>query len=168
MNCRKVQKWLPLYSGGDLPLRMSRKMEIHIRNCGTCRRELLDFQKSLEAARNLMKDASVLGSQAFWERALVRAQAPTSVNRARHSFKPVWTYAALAALAAVLTFLVVKPLPDLETYAGSRIPATSGSQSLQPSSSRQDVISMTLVSKETGLKVQWFLNRNFSLKEDSE
>ena len=160
MNCRKAQKWLSLYSGGDLPIRKSRKIEIHIQNCGSCGRELQAFQKSLNTARNLMRDSSVLGSQAAWDRALVRAQAPRSRDRVLFSVKPVWTYAALAVLAAALTFLVVKPLPDLESY--------SLNQAVSASASSQDVISMTLVSKETGLKVQWFLNRNFSLKEDSE
>lgn len=158
MNCRKAQKWLPLYSGKDLPIRKSRKMEIHIQNCGSCRRELQAYQKSLEAARKLLQSSSMFGSQSAWDRALVRAQAPTSGDRVPLSLKPVWTYAALAALAAALTFLVVKPLPDLESY----------SLNLAASASAQDVISMTLVSKETGLKVQWFLNKNFSLKEDSE
>ncbi len=168
MNCRKTQKWLPLYSGGDLPARKSRKMDAHIQDCRTCRRELLAFQKSLEAACNLIRDASVPGGPAAWDRALARAQELTSGGRALLSFKPVWTYAAMAALAAVLTFLVIKPLPDLETYSLSKIPAASGSGSIESSASRQDVISMTLISKETGLKVQWFLNRNFSLKEDTE
>ncbi len=158
MNCRKARKWLPLYSGGDLPKRKSRKMEAHIRNCGSCRRELQIFQESLDTVRKLMRDSSVPGSRAAWDRALDRAQAPTSSVRVSFSLKPVWTYASVAALAALLTFLVVKPFPDLE----------SGSQVSQSSASGQDVISMTLVSKETGLKVQWFLNRNFSLKEDSE
>ncbi len=158
MNCRKAQKWLPLYSGGDLPLHKARKMETHIRNCRSCRQELRACRQSIEAARKLMRRVSVLGSQPAWDRALSRALTPTSADRVRLSLRPAWNYAAMALLAALLTFLVVKPLPDLESYSRNR----------EASASAQDVISITLVSQETGLKVQWFLNRKFSLKEDSE
>jgi len=32
----------------------------------------------------------------------------------------------------------------------------------------QEVVEMTLVSRETGLKVKWFLNKNFNLEENTE
>ena len=32
----------------------------------------------------------------------------------------------------------------------------------------QDIVSMTLVSQETGLKVHWTFNRNFELKEEAK
>jgi hypothetical protein len=64
-------------------------------------------------------------------------------------------------MAAVLSFLVLKPMPETDSLRG---PLTAFSLS----SPSQDIVSMTLVSKETGLKVQWFLNRNFKLEEDSE
>jgi hypothetical protein len=64
----------------------------------------------------------------------------------------------MAVLAAALTVWITRPLPD----AGDPGPL------LTASAPAQDVVSMTLVSKESGLKVQWFLNRNFNLKEDTE
>jgi hypothetical protein len=65
----------------------------------------------------------------------------------------------MAFLAASLTFLVVKPLPESDAQPGPLTAAASPSQ---------EIVSLTLVSQESGLKVQWFLNRNFKLKEDSE
>ena len=64
-------------------------------------------------------------------------------------------------MAAVLSFLVVRPLPEQESLRGPF-------SAVSPESPSQDIVSMTLVSQETGLKIQWFLNRNFKLKEDSE
>jgi hypothetical protein len=31
---------------------------------------------------------------------------------------------------------------------------------------KQEVVSMTMVSKETGLKIVWFFNKNFNLEEN--
>jgi hypothetical protein len=33
-----------------------------------------------------------------------------------------------------------------------------------PEESKQEVVSMTIVSQETGLKIVWFLNKNFELE----
>jgi hypothetical protein len=99
-----------------------------------------------------------------WLRAVSRAVAsesgPEKAGRLL-SFRPSWAYAAMALMAASLTFLVVKPLPQSFTQPGPLAAAASASPS-------QEIVSLTLVSKESGLKVQWFLNRNFKLKEDSE
>jgi hypothetical protein len=67
----------------------------------------------------------------------------------------------MALMAAALTFLVVRPLPESDTLGGPLAAAASASPS-------QDIVTLTLVSQESGLKVQWFLNRNFKLKEKSE
>jgi hypothetical protein len=58
--------------------------------------------------------------------------------------------------AAALTVLVVRP-----SFVPSQAPGSA-----EPDS--QDVVAVTLVSRDTGLKVQWFFNRNFNLKEDTE
>jgi hypothetical protein len=63
----------------------------------------------------------------------------------------------MAVCAVVLTLFVVRP-SFIEEGTGS------GEGML----AQQEVISMTMVSQETGLKIVWFFNKNFELKEIEE
>jgi hypothetical protein len=77
---------------------------------------------------------------------------------------PRW--AAASALGAFLCLIVLGVLfkgPALRTQ-GPR-----GSQTTNASAaSRQDKVSITMVSPETGLQVVWFLDRNFDWKGERE
>jgi hypothetical protein len=78
--------------------------------------------------------------------------------------RPVWAYALLALLAAGLSYLVLVPLPEGDARrAALYIPSQD-----RAASHDQDIVSITFVSRESGLKVQWFFNRHFNLKEDIE
>lgn len=162
MNCRRVQKLLPLFVGGDLPEGRTQRMESHIAHCADCLRERDIFVEKLRSAQSWLAQPQPEWEESAWRRVL--GEAVTAASRGSRPwqpwpFRPVWAYLSMAVLAAALTVWVVKPLP--ETGDPEHLLAAS-------SSSSQDIVSMTLVSQETGLKVQWFLNRNFDLKEDIE
>lgn len=74
-----------------------------------------------------------------------------------------WRYATLIlffiGLAAVF-FWNVRPKPSGSPVAGNAVSAPG------PKGGSQDVISMTLVSQESGLKVYWYFDKNFDWKEE--
>jgi hypothetical protein len=73
-------------------------------------------------------------------------------------FKKGWAFAAMAAVMIVFIFFATRPL-----YIGVEdIPG----QAVLSKSLPQNVVSMTMVSKDTGLKVVWILNKNFNLEEN--
>ena len=161
MTCRRIRKLLPLFVGGDLPVRQSRRVESHIARCDDCRRERGVYAESLRSARTWLAESRQVWEEPAWRRALnlaVSAASPPARPWQPWPFRPVWAYLSMAVLAAALTVWIVKPLPD----------AGDPEHLLAASSPDQDIVSMTLVSQESGLKVQWFLNRDFNLKEDIE
>ncbi len=164
MNCRKIRKLLALHAGGDLSPSKAHSVERHLQVCGACRRELASHEQSLRQAREWFDQTEQPWAEDSWRRAIGRAVSsqPRPVREAQpRSYRPAWAYAAVALMAATLTFLVVRPLPESRPERGPLAAAASASPS-------QDIVSLTLVSQESGLKVQWFLNRNFKLKEESE
>ena len=164
MTCRRIRNKLALHAGGDLPPSKARSVERHLQTCEACRQEFVSYVQSLRQTQEWFDLAVPPWPEVSWRRAVSRAV--TSGSRPEQaarslSFRPAWAYAAMALMAASLTFLVVKPLPESFTQPGPLTAAASASPS-------QEIVSLTLVSQESGLKVQWFLNRNFQLKEDSE
>jgi len=164
MNCRPVRKRLALHAGGDLKPVMARRVEAHVQACEACRQEFALYQQSLRQTREWLDQAEPSWTEGAWRGAVGRAvtfgSRPARAARPL-SYRPAWAYAAMALMAAALTFLVIRPLPKSDAHGGPLAAAASASPS-------QDIVSLTLVSQESGLKVQWFLNRNFKLKEDSE
>jgi hypothetical protein len=74
-----------------------------------------------------------------------------------------WRYAALVlciiGLTAVFFWNIkLKPSGPPVTSNAISAPASTGGS--------QDVISMTLVSRESGLKVYWYFDKNFDWKEE--
>ena len=164
MNCRPVRKRLALHAGGDLKPVMARRVEAHLQACEACRQEFALYKQSLRQTREWFDQAEPSWTEGVWRRAVGRAvtSGPRPVQGGRSlSYRTAWAYTAMALMAAALTFLVIRPLPLSDAQRGPLAAAASVSPS-------QDIVSLTLVSQESGLKVQWFLNRNFKLKEDSE
>ncbi|MGB2906493.1 MAG: zf-HC2 domain-containing protein [Candidatus Aminicenantaceae bacterium] len=164
MNCRTVRKRLALHAGGDLKPVMARRVEAHLQACEACRQEFALYKQSLQQTRDWFDQAEPSWTEGAWRRAVGHAVTsrprPALAGRSL-LYRPAWAYAAMALMAAALTFLVVRPLPESDTLGGPLAAAASASPS-------QDIVTLTLVSQESGLKVQWFLNRNFKLKEKSE
>jgi len=74
----------------------------------------------------------------------------------------------MAAVTFVLTILVAKPWlvkKNIEMAAYQNLSSPEKvEKSLRPASS-QDIISMRMVSKDTGLKIIWIFNKNYELEE---
>jgi anti-sigma factor RsiW len=148
-------------------------VEAHLLTCGACRRELTALIESREAVRSLLSRAGASWREDAWSLGLSRAaaEARRTSGWKPWPFRPVWAYALMALLAAGFTFMLTRPIPGPKDRPG----AAAAAARVQPvretgaaASSGQDIVAVTLVSRETGLKVQWFFNRNFKLKEETE
>ena len=157
MNCARVRKLLPLHAGGDLPPRRAARLQAHLDGCVDCRHELESFRTARARVRAAAAEDPVPGwSEAEWKALMVRATAGR-IGRRRSALavRPRWALAAgtvgvaLLAVALLITGVfktVPAPAPELASAA------------------RQDVVSVTLVSPDTGFQVVWVFNRNFDLK----
>ena len=174
MNCRKVKRQLSLYIGEDLSSRRQQAIEGHLRSCEACQNEHSHYLRAVAQTRQWLQQQEIRWDESAWKQAATGA-VPREVDPGRAlrpwPFKPAVAYALMIFLAAGLTLLVVRP-----AFVPSEIPGeilqtagiTDPGSLSRTGPGSQDVVAMTLVSRETGLKVQWFLNRNFNLKEDTE
>ncbi len=156
MNCRKVRRLLPLMAGGDLPARKERRLQAHLEGCALCRGELEEYRLALGRVKTAARaEGAGDWSEAEWKALMARVTGTRlGKDRAPVRFRPRWALAPGLAAVAVLAFLVV------------RITNTGFKPEGAPPASGPDVVSVTMVSQETGRKVVWFFNKNFDWKGD--
>lgn len=159
MKCKKARRLLPLAAGGDLAQPAADKVTAHLEGCEGCRRDYQANLQALQMSREWLARERKDWEEADWMRAIQRAlqvdQAKPHLLASRY-FKRGWAYAFLAAAAVMLCFLLIQP-----PFQKHR---PEGRSQTQPAGG-QEVISMTLVSEETGLKINWFFHKNFYWEE---
>ena len=158
MTCAKVKKSLPLLAGNDLPARKARKILTHADRCPACRRELESYRGALARVKAAAGEDRVGDwSDPEWKSLLARITAEKMAKRSpAPGFRPRWAMAsgiAAIILLAVLTLVFRNSIFRPEGTAPAPGP---------------EVISVTMVSQETGLQVVWFLNKNFEWKGDNK
>ena len=160
MNCKKILRLLPLMMGPEIPHSKVVAVDAHLEKCPECRREYDAYVLSLEKTKEWLIEDSKDWEDREWRAVLQgvkKEKSPKVSPLAPWPFKKTWAYALMAVCVVVLTLFVVSPSFFEEgTGAGEKMPA------------QQEVIPMTIVSQETGLKIVWFFNKNFELKEIEE
>jgi hypothetical protein len=160
MKCKRILKYLPLYVGKDLSPKKEEVVRLHLDTCDKCQKEYEVYARALGTAREWLRESSEVWGEAEWRRTVQN----TTVERSKSSpgfapwpFKKGWAFVVIAAVMVVVVFFVTRPLYlGVEDFPG---------QAVLSKRQTQDVISMTMVSKDTGLKVVWILNKNFNLEE---
>ncbi len=168
MNCKRVQKLLPLFVGEDLSPRKMSEVRIHLDKCSACLKEYETYEMSLIQTKRLLVRERKDWEDKEWELAIQRAviDKPTRVSSLMPwPYKKSWAYALMALLVVVLTFFVIRSANvDIDEQTGTvTSKAPSGILVKEP---QQQVVSLTMVSSETGLKMAWFFNRDFNFEEE--
>ncbi len=165
MKCKKVKRLLPLYAGNDLSLRMASVVKSHLSGCPECRREYKVYIQSLQEIKGWLKSERIDWDEAEWQQSVKRAAAGKITQKktlAPWPFKPAWALGFMMVISIIISFFWLRP-SLLRERPGLQPDAVAIKQT-----SPQEVVEMTLVSRETGLKVKWFLNKNFNLEEEPE
>jgi hypothetical protein len=158
MTCRKAKKAVPLLAGGDLPFRKERKVLAHLDRCPMCRKELEEYRRALDHLKAVARgEGSGEWSEPEWQALMARITASRTRKRSpAFGLRPRWVMAsglaAVIILAVTLLFFKDAAFHPKETSPGPG----------------PDVVSVTMVSQETGLQVVWFLNKNFDWKGDQK
>ncbi len=160
MNCKKIRDLLPLMMGPEIPHSKVSAVNAHLEKCPECRCEYDAYVLSLEKTKEWLEEDGKDWEDWEWQAVLQGAKkekAPKVSPLVPWPFQKAWAYALMAVCAVVLTLFVVRPsFIEEGTGAGERMLA------------QQEVIPMTIISQETGLKIVWFFNKNFELKEIEE
>jgi len=165
MKCKKIKRLLPLYTGNDLSLRMASAVKSHLSSCPECRREYKVYIQSLQEIKEWLKSERIDWDEAEWQQSVKRAAAGKITQKKKLApwpFKPVWALGFMTVILIVISIFWL--WPSLFRERSGLQPDTA----LIKQTSSQEVVEMTLVSRETGFKVKWFLNKNFNLEEETE
>jgi anti-sigma factor RsiW len=156
MTCRKAKKAIPLLAGGDLAPRNERKVRAHIDICPSCRQELEEYRCALGRAKASAREEKPGDwSESEWKALMTRItvekmEKKSTVLELRARWALASGMAAVIILAVTVLFVKDTAFGPQET---SSIPGS-------------DVVSVTMVSRESGLQVVWFFNKNFEWKGD--
>jgi hypothetical protein len=161
MRCKRTKKYLPLYVGKDLTPKKEEAARLHLDTCCECQKEHEAFSQSIKTAKEGLGESTVAWGEGEWRRTFQNAMTEKSKSFpgfAPWPFKKGWAFAVMAAVTVAVVFFVTRPLYlGVEDFPG---------QAVISESHPQNVVSMTMVSKDTGLKVVWILNKNFNLEEN--
>ncbi|MGZ7065651.1 MAG: anti-sigma factor family protein [Candidatus Aminicenantales bacterium] len=156
MTCAKVKKSLPLLAGDDIPARKVRRLLAHIDSCPLCRKELDEYRAALGRVKAAAREDRVEDwSDPVWKGLLARITAEKMAKKSpAPGFRPRWAMASGLAALILLAMLTL-------VFRNSIFRPEGTAQPPGP-----EVVSVTMVSQETGLQVVWFLNKNFEWKGD--
>jgi len=172
MTCRGTKKYLPLLVGNELSQKRALKVKAHLERCPGCRKEVEEISAALDAAKGLaQKEALRDWTDAEW-RQMLRSVTAANVERrpwaVRLVQRPAFAFGLALLIFAASALWLQKKLPLRPEERGA-LQARSQTTAQRPKESAgQDVLSMTIVSQETGLKIVWFFNKNFEWKENPQ
>jgi len=157
MTCRKAKKLIPLYAGDDLRPRLERAVRAHIDACPACGKEIGEYRLALARIKAAAKEESVPDwSDGEWKALMARVRpAASETKRPVVLARPRW--AAASVLGAFLGLAVLTMLIKDGNWEPREVSPVTG----------PEVVSLTMVSQETGLQVVWFLDKNFEWKGDN-
>jgi anti-sigma factor RsiW len=165
MICKRIQKSLPLLVGNELAVKEAARVYAHLDECADCRKEEQEFAAARQAAQVLARaDEPEDWDDAEWLH-LLQSITLSKIEKKKAlpglSLKPVLASAlALLVIAAGAFFFLKRPSAPPDARATLQPPSQD---LIAPArkTGKQDVPSMTIISKETGLKIIWFFNKNF-------
>lgn len=172
MSCKRIRKYLPLYVGEDLSPKKKEAVRVHLVSCLDCQKIYKSYVRSIKTSKEWLERERVAWGEVDWMRAFKNALAKKSESGGEFApwpFKKVWAFSLMGAILILAVFFVTRPIfLGVEDFSKQAIPAKTHPphQESIVVKAPQDVVSMTMVSKETGLKIVWFLNKNFNLEED--
>lgn len=170
MKCRKIQRLIPLVAGSELPEKNIPAVESHLEGCPRCQAEYERFVQLVQETRKWFEEEKVEWEEKDWQKA-VRAVGKEGSSRRKAlelwPFRKGWAYALMAGVMLLLTALVIRPPLVKHIGLAPGYPEAEGMEVLSGSGGQmeQEVVSMTMVSKETGLQIVWIFNKNFDLEE---
>lgn len=162
MKCQKIKQLLPLLAGSELPESQISSVRAHLEGCLQCHREYEKYTFLVGQTRKWLAEDKVEWEEKEWRetiQSVVNHGSKRKTSLVPWPFPRAWAYALMAGVMILITTLVVRPPFVKQIGLTPKYVNVTGAD-------KQEVISMTMVSKETGLKVVWFFNKNFNLEEN--
>lgn len=175
MRCRKIIKQLPLLAGEEFPPEKAREIHAHLDDCLRCRKEYEAYRHAVKTARAWMASERRDLPEEDWHRMIQQAVQEASVHETRPiaplvpwPFSRAWAVVLMAFIVLAGALMVIRPslLQDIRHTAQAVLRLQEREEPGMPVLGEQDVIAMTLVSKEAGVEIKWIFNKHFDLREE--
>jgi hypothetical protein len=157
--------------GHDIPSSKISAMKRHIEKCQACQLEYYSYLKSTKKMRELLLQDRIDWEDKEWQETIqkaVKEEKQTTTSLAPWPFHNAWVYALIAILVIALSFFFILNNSFLKEKASAEYQTMPETQKkifkIHPEKHEQDVISMTIISKESGLKIVWFFNKHYKLE----
>ena len=103
MNCKQVEKFLPLWAGGDLESTRERSLREHLASCKACAAAASEYHETRQwlqnfAAPAFSDDVYAEMRQNVWRRIEIEASGPSVSQVIAGWFQPRWVWAPAAVL----------------------------------------------------------------------
>ena len=148
-----------------MPPSKAAAVTFHLEKCPRCRKEYDMHMASHQAVKASLNRDRIEWVEADWQRAIHSATHINEIkDRPKIFIKKVWAYSLMAGAVVILGLLISRPyFTHFIGKPSEKKPQITAAKETQ--TTEQEIVSMTLVSKKTGLKVKWFLNKNFDLED---
>ncbi len=170
MKCKRVQRLIPLIAGDEISGSKASMIRSHLHRCPYCRGEYEKYVLLVQRTRRWLAEDRLSWEEGEWQQTLKKIMSEKETRRPSivpWPFPKGWAFALMAGVVLLITAFIVRP-PFVEKiglkprYADeARMEVLKAKEESEP----QEVVSMTMVSKETGLKIVWIFNKNFDLEE---
>jgi|YelNatPaOPRAMG01_1025707.scaffolds.fasta_scaffold00582_6 predicted anti-sigma-YlaC factor YlaD len=82
MKCKDIKKLISLYIDGEISLEKKKELEMHIKNCISCKKELEDMEKLIQEIHKIPKiDSSPNFSERLWYRYQMETEEKSNYKR---------------------------------------------------------------------------------------
>jgi len=170
MKCKRVQRLIPLIAGDEITGSKASMIRSHLHRCPLCRGEYEKYVLLVQRTRRWLTEDRLGWEEREWQQTLKKIMSEKEARRPSiipWPFPKGWAFALMAGAVLLITALIVRP-PFVEKIGlkprytdDARVETLKANEEGE----QQEVVSMTMVSKETGLKIVWFFNKNFDLEE---
>jgi hypothetical protein len=162
MKCQKIQRLIPLLAGSELPESQISSVREHLEGCLQCQKEFEKYTFLVDQTRKWLAEDKIGWEEKEWQKTIqsvVEKGSKRKTSLVPWPFPRAWAYALMAGVMLLITILIIQP-PFFKQ--NGLAPEYRDMTEVE----KQEVVSMTMVSKETGLKIVWFFNKNFELEEN--
>ncbi len=159
MKCRKVARLIPLFAGSDLQAKTREKVQRHLQDCSRCQQEYIEYQSILQRTRGWLAQERKDWKETEWKKMVQSAVEKAEEKRSwlvPWPFKRGWAFVLMFVSAILFSFLVLHP-----SFVKDKIRRAPIVSAMEPPT---QIVSMQLVSKETGLKINWFFHKDLKLE----
>ncbi|MCP2520439.1 zf-HC2 domain-containing protein [SCandidatus Aminicenantes bacterium Aminicenantia_JdfR_composite] len=164
MDCRKIEKLLPLYIGGELNKRKIEKIKKHLSKCKSCEESYKLYLKTMKkikeiAEKDIISDFNEIEWKVFKNR-LYKVE----------TLKTIYTYNWKKAIATALILIgiITGGFYFYSNYFHRKFEEQKKELPKVSETIKFDKLKVSFILKETNTRVIWYFDKNFNLGGENE